>query len=79
VDGYAFFDDAECTVVSNETYDEQVKDLPEDNKVDILTDSEKKIFEADKSYKDQFEYAIDLSSGVTSDAYDLSSFVPSKG
>ena len=72
VDGYAFFDDAECTVVSNETYDEQVKDLPEDNKVDILTDSEKKIFEADKSYKDQFEYAIDLSSGVTSEAYDLS-------
>lgn len=72
VDGYAFFDDAECTVVSNETYDEQVKDLPEDNKVDILTDAEKKIFEADKSYKDQFEYAIDLSSGVTSDAYDLS-------
>lgn len=60
VDGYAFFDDVQCSVVSNDTYDERVKDLPQDTIVDIFTDEEQRKFETDKGFADQFTYAIDL-------------------
>lgn len=75
VDGYAFFDDVECTIVSNDDYDETVEALVSENKldpddiVDVFTDPSDKLFYTDKDYKGVFNYAIDLHNAF--DAYTL--------
>ncbi len=75
VDGYAFFDDVECSIVSNETYDETVTELVSQNKlsrddvVGIYTETDDRLFRADKEYKETFHYALDLHAQF--DAYDL--------
>lgn len=77
VDGYAFFDDVECTVVSNDDYDETIADLVAKNKlqtadvIDTFTDANDRLFLTDRAYKNTFDYAIDLHAAF--DSYALSS------
>lgn len=80
VDGYAFFDDVECRIVSNDAYDEAVDALVADGSLDendivgAFTDAEDKLFRADADYKTVYHYAIDLHdafTGYTIDGADL--------
>lgn len=75
VDGYAFFDDVECSVVSNDDYDDKIDSLVSAGKLDkndiigIFTETNDRLFCADKEYKDVFDYALDLHSAF--DKYSL--------
>ncbi len=71
VDGYAFFDDVECSIISNEDYDKAVEaaNIPDNDVVGVFTDAEDKLFRADKDYKAVRSYAIDLHSAF--DVYSL--------
>ncbi|MBQ2740623.1 MAG: hypothetical protein IJF39_03260 [Clostridia bacterium] len=66
VEGYAFFDDVECTIISNSEYDSVVEDpnatstIPE---ITLATPADEKIFHADKAYINQREYALNLTHG----------------
>lgn len=70
VDGYAFFDDAECEIIRNSAYEEYVKSagISEEDVVTIDTDADDRLFKADKEYKNVFDYAIDLHADF--DAYE---------
>ncbi len=70
VEGYAFFDDIECTVISNGDYTEKV-DGKVSNTVNLDTPAEKKIFEADKAHKNVTAYALNLASSDTFEAFDV--------
>lgn len=76
VDGYAFFDDVECTVVSNDDYDDKIDSLVSEGKLDrddvvgVFTEETDRHFAADKAYSGVFDYAIDLHSAF--DQYNLS-------
>ena len=71
VDGYAFFDDVECRVISAADYDETVDALIADGSLDeediagTFTETADKRFETDRAYKDVFHYAIDLHDAFT--------------
>ena len=67
VEGYAFFDDVECKIISNEAYNETVDPnaaapIPE---VTLDTEAKDKIFLADKDYKNVKTYALNMNSGNT--------------
>ncbi len=56
VEGYAFFDDVECEIISNEDYDKGVDNsFPE---ITLGTPADEKIFQADDN--DQRKYALNL-------------------
>ncbi len=76
VEGYAFFDDVECEIISNEAYAANVSaSTPE---VTLDTDAEGKIFRADKAYRNVHTYALNLSSGDAEFApFALPDMVPS--
>lgn len=71
VDGYAFFDDVECRIVSADDYDEKVDglvsagDLDRNDIAGLFTEASDKLFFADKAYKEVFDYAIDLHDAFT--------------
>ena len=56
VNGYAFFDDLECSLIQNSDYDS----LTSAADITNVTDTEY-LFKTDDAYKDKFKYAIDLS------------------
>ena len=76
VEGYAFFDDVECEIISNKAYAANVSaTTPE---VTLDTDAEQKIFRADKAYRNVRTYALNLSSGDAEFApFALPDMVPS--
>ena len=71
VEGYAFFDDVECTVISNDVYNKAMKDataqIPE---IDLDKTGNEKIFDAAKGYKTVTTYALNLASSNTFSAFD---------
>ena len=67
VEGYAFFDDVECTIISNSEYDATVE--PENAtstipQITLETPADEKIFHADKAYINQREFALNLTHGA---------------
>ncbi len=65
VEGYAFFDDVECTIISNDNYNEVVSNdsTLQENEVTLESTKEDKIFHADKEYINQRTYALNLTHG----------------
>ena len=65
VEGYAFFDDVECTIISNDEYDNAVANdtTMKQNEVTLATPADEKIFHADKAYINQRAYALNLTHG----------------
>lgn len=57
VDGYAFFDDAECTVISYESFDSQAAGLPT---VGVDSSANEKLFQVDDAYRGKYAFAVDL-------------------
>ncbi len=74
VEGYAFFDDVECTVISNEAYGEAIEDAKNENadfdEIDLDAKGDEKIFRADKNFKNVTTYALNLASSNTFGAFD---------
>lgn len=61
VDGYAFFDDVDYTVISDEAYETATAGLGGAYKCEATSLASKKLFATDKAdYKDQKVYALDL-------------------
>ena len=67
VEGYAFFDDVECEIISNEAYDDVVHATGSTiDEVSLSDEGEDKIFRADKDNKrDVTTYALNLTAGTT--------------
>lgn len=68
VSGYAFFDDIECTVMTNEAYDANHKTTAEqgDNVVTASSLAKEKLFLTDGAFKDTDTFVLDLSTDFTS-------------
>ena len=62
VEGYAFFDDVTCNIISNEEYETKTEAM--EYKVSLDTEADGKVFEADKV--DINSVALNLNSGATS-------------
>ena len=63
VNGYAFFDDIQCEIISNETYDDKLVDngINEDDVVKFETEKENKTVDvASKSYTGEKAFAFDF-------------------
>ena len=79
VEGYAFFDDVECEIISNSDYEKAVdpKVIPE---VTLDTDAEKKVFRCDDTnadYRNITTYALNLTTGAADfQTYSLPATVP---
>ena len=77
VEGYAFFDDVECTIISNEAYSDAV-----DNTIpvrDLDSSAKEKIFETDTAnYKNVTTYALNLASSNTFKTFDVPALDPDK-
>ena len=67
VEGYAFFDDVECEIISNAEYDDAINadTTMKENEVTLETPADDKIFHADKAaYINQRAYALNLTHGA---------------
>ena len=64
VEGYAFFDDVECTIISNDEYETKTQAIANEYKVSLASEAEEKIFEADKA--NVTSVALNLNSSDTS-------------
>ncbi len=80
VEGYAFFDDVECEIISNEAYANAVNPnvIPE---VALGAEADEKIFRADESgNRNKTTYALNLTKGATSfNAFTLPNLASSIG
>ncbi len=62
VEGYAFFDDVECTIISNEDYENAVDaSVPE---VTLETSADEKLFLADKTSFGKTTFALNMTHGA---------------
>ena len=67
VEGYAFFDDVECTIISNEEYDNAIANdtTMKETEVTLETPADDKLFQADDNeYINQRAFALNLTHGA---------------
>ena len=61
VNGYAFFDDIQCEIISNETYDDKTLNIPEDKIVKFDTAKEYKTVDVtSRTYNNEKDFAFDF-------------------
>lgn len=71
VNGYAFFDDLTCKIISSDDYEEATKDLTADYKCDVTSEAKDKLFNTADGALTGDTFALDLYDGEGFDEFAL--------